>query len=177
MSNPRQIIATVAREYIGLRETSKNRGPHLHEFWQATGYKDGDENREPWCSAFASFCVQEADRRSDKIKLRVPPAFAAVVQWHGWAKNPVNGCEVFGPGDMRKGGILKPLAGDIVSFRPKLSHIGIVVKDYDFGGYVETVEGNTNGEGSRDGDGVYEKHRALSFCGLFIRVPAIAKAA
>ncbi len=174
--NPRAIIADVAREYIGLRETSKNRGPHLEEFWKATGYPDGAQNREPWCSAFAAFCVAEGDRRSPALKLRKPPAFSAVKDWIPWANKPESGCVVF-TSDKVQLDRYKPEAGDIVVFLPKLSHIGIVAEGYRGNGMVGTIEGNTNEAGGREGDGVFRKVRALSFCGTFIRLPAVPIAA
>lgn len=171
MKNPRSLIAAVAREYLGLRETSTNRGPHLEEFWKATNYPDGATNREPWCSAFVTFCVKEADRRSPIINLRVPPFFPAVDQWLPWARNPETGCLIFSgaSGDRR------PMAGDIVVFQPKLSHVGIVADDYDGHGIVHTIEGNTNEAGSREGDGVFQKLRTIGFCGSFIRVPCVGE--
>ena len=171
--NPRRIIAEVAREYLGLRETSKNQGPHFAEFWRATNYPSGWKNREPWCSAFASFCVQEADRRSEKLELRKAPVFPAVAQWLPWARLPDVGCRVFRSNEVTAD--LKPEAGDIVIFLPKLSHIGIVSEDYDGSGLVKTIEGNTNAAGSREGDGVFEKSRPLDFCGSFIRLPVIPR--
>lgn len=172
--NPRKIIAAVALEYVGLRETSANRGPHLAEFWAATNYPDGADNREPWCSAFVTFCVKEGDRRSESLNLRYPPFFPAVAQWKTWARDPKNGCLIFTPADV-KAGRYTPEAGDIVHFLPTLSHIALVAQDGVSGGFVQTVEGNTNKAGSREGDGVYTKDRPLSFCGEFIRVPAVAE--
>lgn len=173
MKNPRQIIAAIAAEYVGLRETSTNRGPHLEEFWRATGYPDGAENREPWCSAFVTFCVKEADRRSADINLRVPPFFPGAAQWVPWAQKPETGCLVF----TSVHGDIKPQAGDIVVFLPHISHVGIVAQDYDGRGVVATIEGNTNAGGSREGDGVFQKLRSIAFCGTFIRVPTVAHAA
>lgn len=171
--NPRKIIADVAREYVGLRETSNNRGPHLETFWKATNYPGGDDNREPWCSAFVTYCVVEGDRRSPLLKLRKPPFFPAVSQWLPWSKDPQTGCVVFTAADVRAR-LFTPAAGDIVVFLPKLSHVGIVSADYNGSGVVNTVEGNTNEAGAREGDGVWGKARALDFCGTFIRVPALA---
>jgi len=51
-------------------------------------------------------------------------------------------------------------AGDIVIF--KFSHIGIAVSDVDKNGFVTTVEGNTDGEGSREGGAVLKKTRSVS---------------
>lgn len=172
--NPRTIIAFVAAEYVGLRETSKNRGPHLDEFWKATTYPDGADNREPWCSAFCTFCVQEADRRSPALNLRVPPVFPAVAQWLPWARRADTGCLIFTPDDVHAGRY-RPEAGDIVVFLPRLSHIGIV--ENFASGIVQTIEGNTGAAGEREGDGVWRKPRSLNFCGSFIRVPAVPQKA
>lgn len=171
MKNPREIIARVAARYLGTREESRNRGPHLEEFWKATSYPDGAANREPWCSAFVSFCVQQADKESSELRLRVPPTFPAVAQWLPWAKRPETGCVIFTPNDVRLEKYL-PEPGDIVVYLPRLSHVGIVEAYFAGAGVVATIEGNTNEAGSREGDGVYRKNRELSFCGTFIRVPA-----
>jgi len=50
--------------------------------------------------------------------------------------------------------------GDIVVFT--FSHIGIAVADIDADFFVHTVEGNTNSDGAREGDGVYRKKRHSS---------------
>lgn len=170
MNNPRAIIADVAAKFVGIRETTPNRFEGIDKFWAATNYPDGGVNREPWCSAFASYCVQEADRQSEAIKLRVPPRFAAVRDWLPWATHPASGCLVF-RSDSK---LYKPERGDIVVFLPKLSHIGIVAGFAD-NGFVHSIEGNTNDLGSREGDGIYNKIRSLSFCGSFIRIPVIGQ--
>ncbi|HZJ15272.1 MAG TPA: hypothetical protein VFD27_09495 [Chthoniobacteraceae bacterium] len=172
MTNPRAIIAQVAREYSGTHETSANRGPHFDEFWAATTYPDGATDRQPWCSAFASFCVREADRRSPLLRLPLPPKFPAVAQWLPWARDPAVGCVIFTPDQVSLDRFF-PMVGDIVVFLPHLSHVGIVLDDYQGDANVSNVEGNTNAAGSREGDGVFAKTRALSFCGSFIRIPAI----
>jgi len=50
--------------------------------------------------------------------------------------------------------------GDIVVF--KFSHIGVAISAPDKNGNVQTVEGNTDKAGSREGGGVYRKTRAAS---------------
>ena len=59
-------------------------------------------------------------------------------------------------------------AGDIVVFT--FSHIGIAVKDVDSSGYVVTIEGNTNGAGSREGGSVLEKKRHVSIFRSRLRI-------
>jgi hypothetical protein len=51
-------------------------------------------------------------------------------------------------------------AGDIVMFT--FSHIGIALSAPNKNGEVETVEGNTDMMGSREGGGVFRKMRSLS---------------
>jgi cell wall-associated NlpC family hydrolase len=60
----------------------------------------------------------------------------------------------------------KAQAGDIVMYT--FSHVGIVISDN--GKTIQTVEGNTNGEGSREGDGVYFKTRNKSLVKRFVRI-------
>ena len=59
-------------------------------------------------------------------------------------------------------------AGDIVVFT--VSHIGLAIKDIDSRGYVVTIEGNTNGAGSREGGSVLEKKRHVSKIRSRIRI-------
>ena len=40
----------------------------------------------------------------------------------------------------------------------RVGHVGFLEKT-DMDGYFITIEGNTNGAGSREGDGVYKKKR------------------
>lgn len=169
MSIPQAIIAVVAAEQIGTHETSENQGPGLEKYWAATSYPEGMQDRQPWCSAFASWCVQEADRRSDLLDFPHPPRFPAVSQWPEWARE--NGCIIFKPRD----GLNFPQAGDIVSYIPHFSHIGIV-ESFD-GRNITTIEGNTNDDGGRDGVAVLRKVRSVDLAGCFIRLPAKAVAA
>lgn len=55
---------------------------------------------------------------------------------------------------------------DIVTF--DMSHVGIVANDE--GPLIYTIEGNTDGAGSRDGGGVFAKTRQRSFARKFIRI-------
>lgn len=166
--NPLALIADVAARYVGIAfETSKNQGPHLAEFWQKTNYQEGIKNREPWCCAFTVFCIQTADAETTDFNLVKPPKMAACSTFMEWARDPKNGCTVFGPDSA-----MKPRKGDVVCYLPRLSHIGVVAEDYAGDGFIRTIEGNTNAEGAREGDGVYRKQRRLNFAGSFVRLPS-----
>jgi len=162
---PGMTLVEIARTQLGVRETSRNRGPELVKFWDATNYQDGDENREPWCAAFVCWVVMMAGRTDARLKIHPlkRPQSAAVKQWVPTALRL--GWKVFGPRD----GMLFPAPGDIVVFTH--SHIGIVE---DFTGHtVKTIEGNTNDEGSREGFEVARRNRELSECRSFIRIPTV----
>ena len=65
-----------------------------------------------------------------------------------------------------KGGLGAQLSFVVFTF----SHIGLAIEDVDASGYVKTVEGNTNGAGSREGGSVLEKRRHVSKIRSRIRI-------
>lgn len=169
MRNPLDKIAEVAERYIGIKEVTRNQAPAIAEFWKDTDYTDGMANREPYCAAFCCFCVQQAGRELDDLRLKNPPRFAAVKDWVVWA-NKSKEAILFG--NALRDGYL-PMRGDVVIFLPKLSHAGIVTSYDPARGIVRTVEANTSRgtPGSqRDGDGIFPRERAIDFCGSFIRL-------
>lgn len=176
MNNPQAIIADIAEEFIGLKEISTNQNPKFQQFWNDTTAPDGMKDRWPYCSAFASFCVDEADRRSDDIKLRRPVGFPGVSQWIAWAESVGSGATAFRYGQNG----FYPQRGDVVIYLPKLSHCGIVSQFNQGSDSIHTIEANTSNSeagNQRDGEGIYARTRKILFCGTFIRIPTIAKKA
>lgn len=168
MTNPRQILVDVAASQIGVRETSRNAGPEILKFWQATSYPSGMADRQPWCAAFLAWVVFEGMKREPLLALadKSRPRSAAVAEWVRWAAVPAHGAQVFGPRDP----VLRPEPGDIVMFT--FSHIGVVERLA--GGTVHTIEGNTDDAGSREGWKVCRKARKLATCKTFVRLAARA---
>ena len=153
-------IVAAAKSCVGIHETGgNNKGPELQKFFDSDWYdpngdKPGDDGYA-WCAAFVCWCVQEAMRQTgvkETATFKAPrtPGAWDFERWSlsqdesTWTRKPHKN-------DIK--------AGDIVIFT--FSHIGIAVSDAR-GNYVTTIEGNTNGVGSREGDGVYEKTRMLS---------------
>lgn len=179
MFNPQSLIADVAERYIGVKEASRNDSPKIREFWKSTSYPDGAENREPWCAAFACHCVNVANKESKALNLRKLPTSASVAGFVAWASIPDNGCQIF---EWDKHSVvMTPQRGDIVTFELRTgNHIGVVGSDpyqrHETGfSYIKTIEGNTNSDGVREGDGVYYKERQRDICHLFIRLPVMAR--
>ena len=157
-------IVAVAESQLGVKEASKNYGPKLAKYWEATNYPDGMKDRQPWCAAFVAWCVLEAGRADGWLNKGETnrPRSAAVRDWVPAALKL--GWKVFGPGDP----VMFPAPGDIVVF--KFSHIGIVTDRMAY--EVRTIEGNTNEQGEREGKFVLRRERHMrDLCRSFIRLP------
>jgi peptidoglycan hydrolase-like protein with peptidoglycan-binding domain len=141
-----------------IRETSKNQGPEIAKFWTATSYPTGYANREPYCAAFVCWLVREAVAgRTVAFSL---PKSALAYDLEPWARaNAAKGVSV----------VKTPKAGDLFTLATA-SHCGLVVGVS--GSTVITIEGNTDGTGGREGDGVYKRSRPISTIRQFIRINA-----
>jgi hypothetical protein len=151
-------LSQIAATDIGLEELPKgsNLGPALQKFFEADDLiVEGKTNGYPWCAAAVSFWVQTYLKECGVSGVK-PPRIAAVALFPDWA-------------ELNKLSISKtPKPNDIVIFQ--ISHIGVV--ESVAGDIVTCIEGNTNGDGSREGYGVFRKQRQLSFCKQFIRLPS-----
>lgn len=164
--NPRKIFVDIAREETWVRETSRNQGKGISKYWKATTYPDGYKNREPYCAAFVCWVCAEAERRGAGVG--PVPNSAAVRHIVAWSRKLGKGAIVFS----RHSKIYVPEPGDLVWFEfggSTPNHIGFVAGRRN-DQQILTIEGNTGKQGSRDGDGVYEKHRSLNLCAGFIRL-------
>jgi len=145
-------IINAARNEIGIRETSKNQGPGIAKYWGATDYKSGYDNRDPWCAAFVSWCVQQSGIFSEADRPKSAAAFRGG-GYEAWARSKA-------PNVILNTHPTKINVGDIVIFR--FSHIGIATSNSDQTNNFQTIEGNTNASGSREGNGVWSKTRNLN---------------
>lgn len=160
-----QRIAAIAQAQVGvLEEGGANRGATVVQYQRATWLTPGPW---PWCAAFTAWVLREwlrapdvralyrlhNDVQAERWRCRDARAYA----WEQWARD--RSLLVLGEN-------APAMAGDFVTF--DFSHIGIVVGDH--GSHVLTVEGNTNTEGSREGDGVYARRRARGLIRHLIRV-------
>ena len=126
-------ILQIARSQLGVREaTGKNDGARVEAYLSYTGNKKG----EPWCASFVSWVFGKAGFTQPRTAWS-PALFPKQRQ------------------------ILKPLPASLFGiFYPKLgrvAHCGLV--EANNGNWLYTIEGNTNANGAREGDGVYRKLR------------------
>jgi hypothetical protein len=149
-------IIDIAESQVGVKETRPNGGKMIEAYQKATWLPVGPW---PWCAAFVCWCIKNA--MADKDYTFTRPATAGAWDFEKWCKSVDNSALLRKPhnGDIK--------AGDIVIYT--FSHIGIAVSDVDKQGIVQTVEGNTNSDGAREGDGVYQKRRNISQIRSIIR--------
>lgn len=147
-SNAEKIIS-IAKTQVGIHETSRNHGDGIAKYWTATNYKEGYDNREPYCAACMTWCINEAKIFSDLER----PKTAAAFGFENWADNLPKKTKI-----TRKPKKVK--RGQLVIFA--FSHIGIATSDSNLEGFFDTIEANTGANGSRDGDGVYAKTRNIN---------------
>lgn len=149
---PWGILAKIAAAHIGELERTRNRSPFILKIWRETWEDGGEyyENREPWCAAFVCWCIKQSI--GTNVRLGALPSRVLSPSVHLMRERLAgnSGARIVGWRDAQ--------AGDLITFLPAFSHIGIVER-CDVGG-LWTIEGNTNGEGSREGDGVYRRTRA-----------------
>lgn len=135
---------------VGVREVpaGSNRGPEVNEYQEAVGL--GTRGGFYWCAAFVYWCCVKAGLKG----LPEKRAAASVYQWYRWA---------LGNGRL----ISKPERGALFFWfdrGTKMGHIGICLGPA-VARVFRTLEGNTNGAGSRNGDGVYKRTRVVTASG------------
>jgi hypothetical protein len=166
------LLARIAESQIGAAETphGSNRGEALKKFFEADDYQPSPDEGYPWCASFVSWCVQEMVRQlaARKPSVLFPstfhiPRLCRAFAFQAWGA--ANNCRIFGPSKERT-------RGDIVIFNS--SHVGIVTRASDLpmvSGF-ESVEGNTNTDGGREGYEVARRLRRLAVVQCFVRLPS-----
>jgi len=146
-------IVELAAKEVGIREVpvNSNRGKRVQQY-QAATWLEG--TGWPWCAAFICWLVREALPSANPPKGFKRPETAGAWDFENWAtKMAGKGVERFEAGS-------KPIRpGDILVFT--FSHIGLAEKA-ESRGSVQTIEGNSDASGSREGGGVYRQARRLS---------------
>lgn len=144
-------VVNVARSQMNVREQppGSNNGADIKKFWSATDNPSGYGGpKGKWCAAFMAWCIQQSGILSDAER----PKSASVSEWERWAKSKPYAQFRENPRYIK--------GGDIIIFAH--SHISIASTDSDANGSFKSIDGNTSGEGIKDGWGVFEKNRNIS---------------
>ncbi|HEX3077615.1 MAG TPA: peptidoglycan-binding protein [Lachnospiraceae bacterium] len=108
-------------------------------------------NGQPWCHSFVSWCANQAGIPSSII-----PKTAGTHYGANWFKKNAKFIAPSKSNPPRRGDLMYHDSGK------GQGHVGIVVA-YNGGDSVETIEGNTNNSGSREGTIVTHKTRKFSY--------------
>jgi hypothetical protein len=144
-------IIAIATSQIGVQEIPKgsNSGPEIDQYLKSVGLGKG----YAWCMAFVYWCVEKSCTEQGVAN----PLLKTAGVLRQWNERP----------SLRQ---KQPQAGDIfiMDFGKGLGHTGIVTKVL-FNNRIETIEGNTNSQGSREGQEVAKRIRTISSCKGFLR--------
>lgn len=165
----RQQLLGIARRDRGRTEITKNRAPFIEKYWPATNYKEGYEDRAPYCAAAVAYWVKEwlddpevlaafgfTPEQAEKWRCKSAAAF----EWINWARD--KHLQVLNPHAILH-------AGDLVVY--SYSHIEIVTDDDNTtDGPFVAIGANTDSVGSRDSQGCVEKPRTRNKVKNFIRI-------
>lgn len=148
------LLLSLAEKEIGTREEGTNTGKRVREYQAATNLEG---TGWPWCSAFLVWLFREAGKQVSLPFKR--PVTAAAFGWEEWARKEGQKL-IERPASVKR--------GDVVIF--SFSHIGICSKDSDENGTFESIEGNTNAAGEREGGAVMKKRRKISLVRSVVRL-------
>lgn len=129
----RNLLISTAEGELGVRETGgNNQGIRIAEYLATVGLK----RPEPWCAAFLCWVYK-------KNGLNKPCS--------GWSP------DLFPKSRLARSALPGNIIGIYFPELKRIAHVGLIVgQRHDL---VMTIEGNTNVEGSREGDGVYRRAR------------------
>ena len=164
-----RLIVDIAAKEVGTKEQGgNNKGPRIREYQSATWLAPAPW---PWCAAFVDFCIAEWLKSSlvrdwlklsDKQAEAFRPKTAGAWDLVNWARDNKNRVAI-----LTEGALAAP--GDIIVY--DFSHVGLIEADAQKN--FNTIEGNTNGAGTRDsdtGDGVWRKVRERSLAKNLLRI-------
>lgn len=133
----------IAQSKVGVRElTGNNDGPEVEAYLKAVGLGKGYS----WCMAFIVWCYDQAAQQLG-VKNPLVRTGGCMKQWNEYKGKKVK------PEELQEGDVA------IMDLGGGAGHVFIVTQRRT--SVVDTVEGNTNNNGSANGDGVYNRTRTV----------------
>lgn len=138
----------IASGEIGVMEaTGNNDGPRVAQYLASCSLGEG----YPWCAAFIHWCYRHAGYVAQPQR-----EFAAARRWDerriwkrdGWTPDA---------GEFRRISINSDLFTLYYASLRRVGHVGMIIDEDEK--WVTTIEGNTGGDGEREGGGVYKRKR------------------
>lgn len=144
------LLASFAEEWVGVKEIGDNQS-FANQVFQSMMKKVGWQSSDAWCMYFAKAVHYEVFKQyRDRINALLN---GSTQRSFNNAKNDSSGTYTT---------TSTPAKGDIAIWQrtddPSKGHAAIVVK-VNTNGTINTIEGNTDGFGTSEGDGVYRKTR------------------
>ena len=142
----------IAISQVGVMEEppGSNRGKKVEEYLASVGLSGG----QFWCAAFLYWCFQKA---SEKLGRKNPVLKTGHCMTH-WRDSP--GKKINAADAVNKPALIKPGHIFIINTGGSHGHTGMIERVE--GGFIHTIEGNTNPAGSSNGIGVFRNTRKIS---------------
>ena len=149
-------VLEVASGEIGVMEDppASNRGKRVEEYQRTVGIDPG----EPWCVAFIYFCFGEAAKdlgRENPMRTAGCRTGGVLDLWNR-AQRAKDVDVIVSEAALDDPSKVKPGTIFTISSGGGHGHVGLVSNV--IGNRLETIEGNTNGGGSREGIGVFRRN-------------------
>lgn len=146
------VALQIAIEQLGQRETpgKNNSGPMVDKYLKSVGLNPG----YAWCQAFVFWCYEQAAK-----KLGVPNPVVKTAGVLACWNQTMGGFKLNRTACIGNPDIIKPGYQFIMDFGGGKGHTGIVESVDGF--ILNTIEGNSNNDGSREGVEVVRHQRNL----------------
>lgn len=137
-------LQTVLNNQIGVQElTGNNDGPQVKAYLNSVGLSEG----YPWCAAFVNYNLQKVDVCTTANSAWSPSWFP--ISKTIYTRNSKHN--------------RTPQVGDVFGVyftsKQRIAHVGFIDSWPENSKFFVTIEGNTNDDLSREGNGVYRKRR------------------
>ncbi|MBA5629882.1 CHAP domain-containing protein [Moheibacter lacus] len=147
-------VLKIANSQLHVRENPRNsnRGKEVDAYLKAAGL-DAHRGNYAWCMAFVYWVFEEACKNLGRSNPMVKTA-GVLKQWNQ------TDCRKFKTKDVvNNPSLIKPGYVFIRNYGRGMGHTGIITAVK--GGYIHTIEGNSNDNGTREGIGVFELTRKI----------------
>ncbi len=148
-------VIKIAKSQLHVREDppNSNRGADVAKYLRSVGLNANSGNYA-WCMAFVYWCFDEAFKKIGKPNTLVKTG-GVLRQWNETKHKKIKKQDA-----INNPSLIKPGFVFIRNYGGGKGHTGIVISVN--GGYIETIEGNSNNNGSREGVGVFKLTRKIN---------------